>query len=180
MPLPLHARSVLDELPRIEGPEQLARRLKPLLGKTASVSRARRLGLLAASIAPLFFFAGIFFVGMSMGQRWLDRTARRSPVVPLSEQMEKLERTSGAADDAQEQRRRALEVYIAGRFGETISDPAVWSSPFATNLFSKNQRKIAERAVTDHPDPSAKEVADAAARLQPFLDEMPDGLPGLE
>ena len=29
-----------------------------------------------------------------------------------------------------------------------------------------------------HPDPSAKEVTEATARLQPFLDEMPEGLPG--
>ena len=29
-----------------------------------------------------------------------------------------------------------------------------------------------------HPDPAAKEVTEATARLQPFLDEMPEGLPG--
>jgi hypothetical protein len=93
--------------------------------------------------------------------------------------MEKLEPASGPSDHAQEQQRRALEVLIAGRYAEAISDPATWSSPFGATHFSKNQRMIAERALATHPDPSAKEVSQATESLQPFLDEMPDGPPGV-
>ena len=178
VPLPLHARSVLDELPRIEGPEHFARRLKPLLSTTASVSRSKRLGLLAVCIAPLLLFVGTMALGLFMGQRWLDGRPDVVPLYHCLRQMEKLERASGPADDAQGQQRRALEIYVAGRFGETISEPAVWSNWYAKTLFSENQRKIAERAVATHRDPAANEVTEATARLQPFLDEMPDGLPG--
>ena len=179
VPLPLHARTVMGELPEIEGPEHFARRLKPLLGRTASVSRVRRLGLLAACIASLFLLAGIFVLGQFVFQQWLDE---HSDIVPLHyclKRMDKLERASDPQDDAQEQQHRALEVYVAGRFVGTISDPAVWSSSLAARLFSPNQRRIAEQALADHPDPSEKEVADAETRLRTFLDEMPDGLSGV-
>jgi hypothetical protein len=93
-------------------------------------------------------------------------------------QMEKLELASAQADDAQEQQRRALDVYVADRFAETVSDPAVWSNSFANSFFTKNQRKLAERAVAAHPEPAAEEVTAATAQIQPFLDEMPEELPG--
>jgi hypothetical protein len=179
VPLPLHAKSVLDELPRIEGPEHFASQLKPLLGRTASVSRVRRLGLLAACFAPLFFVAVIVVLGLFMTQRWING---RPDVVPLFRclaRMEKIERASGPADADPEEQRRALEVYIAGRFSGTISDPAIWSGPFSKSLFSPNRRLIAERAVAAHPHPSEEEVAEAVAYLQPFLDKISDGLPGL-
>jgi hypothetical protein len=179
VPLPLHAKSVLDELPRIEGSEHFARRLKPLLGRTASVSRTRRLGLLATCFAPMVLFAGVFALGLFMTRQWLDGHPDVASLRHCLSRMEKFERAGGPADGDQEQQLRALEVYVAGRFGETLSDPAVSSSPFVKGLFSPDQRMIAERAVTDHPNPSEEEVADAAASLQPFLDEMPDGLAGL-
>ncbi len=179
VPLPLHAKSVLDELPRIERPEHFAQRLKPLLGRTASVSRARRLGLLAACLAPLVFVVVTTAFGLFMIQRWLDACPDVVPLHQCLRRMEKIERASGPADDAQEQQLRALEVYVAGQFGGTLSDSAVSSSPFAASLFSPNQRRIAERAVAAHPKASEEEVTEATAQLQPFLDEMPDGLAGL-
>ncbi len=178
VPLPLHAKGVLNELPTAEGPEFVARRLKPLLGKTASVTRSRRLGLLAVCVVLLVLITAMMVLGLFMFQRLFDDHPDLAPLHHCLLEMEKLERASGPADDAQEQQRRALEVYVAARFAETISDPAVLSPWFAKNLFTDNQRKIAERAVAVHPDPSAKEFTEATARLQPFLDEMPEGLPG--
>jgi len=179
VPLPLHAKRVLDELPRIEGPEHFARRLKPLLGRTASVSRTRRLGLLATCFAPLVLFAGVFALGLFMTQQWLDRHPDVASLRHCLHRMEKFERAGGPADGNQEQQLRALEIYVAGRFGGTFSDPAIKSSPFAAGLFTPNQRMIAKRTVAKHPDPSEEEVTKAAAQLQPFLKEIPAGLPGL-
>jgi len=178
-PLPLHAKSLLDELPRIEGPEEFARRLKPLLGRTASVSRPKRLGLLVACIAPTFLFAGSMIFSLFMHQRWIDRHPDMAPLYHCVKQIEKLEHATGPADDAQEQQRRALEVYVAARFADTISDPAVWSASYAEDFLTENQRKIAQRAVAAHLGPSAREIAEATGRLQPFLHEPPEGLPGL-
>ncbi len=178
-PLPLHAKRVLDELPRIEGPEYFARQLKPLLNRTAAVSRVRRFGVLAVCLAPLFFFTGVFALGLLMTERWLDEHPDVAPLHQCLMRMEQLERASDPADGDQEEQRRFLEVYIAGRFGRAISDRSVWSGPFSESFFTPNQRMIAERAVATHPNPSEERVADAAARLQPFLDEMSDGLSGL-
>ena len=91
------------------------------------------------------------FVGLFMVQRWLDGHPDVAPLLHCLGQMEKLERASGPADDAQAQQRRALEVYVAGRFGETISDPAVWSHWYAKNLFTEN---LAEDCRTSRGGPS--------------------------
>jgi uncharacterized RDD family membrane protein YckC len=178
VPLPLQAKHVLDDLPTIEGPQQCARQLKPLLDTTASVSHLKRLGMLAICIAPIFLFAGIGVLGLSISQRWIDGHPDVVSLYHCVLQMEKLKRASGQADDAQAQQRRALDVYVAGRFAETISDPAVWSNSFASSLFSKNQRTLAERTVATHPNPAAEEVTAATAHIQPFLDKMPQELPG--
>ncbi len=179
VPLPYHARNVLNDLLRIEDPEHLARRLRPHLNRTASVSRARRLGLFAACVVPLFFMVGAFAIGMPISQRWHDRHPDVAALHYCLVHIDKLDRASDSEDVAQEQERRDLEVYIASHFGETVSDPAVLSNPFVAGLISPNQRAIAKRAVAAHPDPSEEEVAEATARLQPFLDKMPDGLPDL-
>ena len=47
LPLPLHAKEVLAELETGLAPNLVADRLKPLLNRVASVSRRRRLGLVA-------------------------------------------------------------------------------------------------------------------------------------
>jgi len=184
VPVPLHARSVMDELPGIEGPEHFVRRLEPLLGRTPSIRRARRLGLVAAILAPICLFAATLPLGMSMNRRWHQRHPEVTPLYYCLEELERLDALESPPDDAQQQQRRALEVYVAGRFGETISDRAVRHSPvfqslFNQSFFKKDKLEIAERAVKDHPDPSEKEVTEAAAQLGPFLDEMPDVLPGV-
>ena len=184
VPVPLHARSVLDDLPKIEGLEHFVARLEPLLGKTPWISRARRLGLVAAILAPICLFAATLPLGMSMNRRWLERHPEVTPLYYCLEELEKLDALESPPDDAQRQQRRALEVYVAGRFGKTISDRAVWYSPVFQSFFNqpfskKDKRKIAQRAVKNHPDPSEGEVTEAATRLVTFLDEMPDELPGV-
>lgn len=179
VPLPLHAKGVLDELPTAEGPELLAIRLKPLLGRTPSVTRTRRLGLLAGCVVPLILMAALVVLGLFMNRWWLDEHPDVAPLHHCLKRLETLERASSPTNDARTEERRALDVYVAGRFGNTISDPAIWSSAFAGSLFSKNQRRIAQRALAAYPHPSEEDVIEATARLQPFLDEMPDGLPGI-
>jgi eukaryotic-like serine/threonine-protein kinase len=67
VPLPLHARNLLDELQAGLSPENLADKLKPLLGKLAFVSRARRLALIASSsVLPLTSVALFAVLGIAI------------------------------------------------------------------------------------------------------------------
>jgi hypothetical protein len=67
--------------------------------------------------------------------------------------------------------RRALEVYIAGRFRGTVSEPATWSGLYARTI-PKQWRATAERIIATLPPPSEKEMAEATALVKPMLEEM--------
>lgn len=179
VPLPLRAQTVLQELPEIESAEQFAYQLKPLLARTASITRARRLGMLAACILPLLWFLGMMSFGRHLADRWRETHPDVAPLYNCVWKIEVLERGNGPADEDGQQQLRDLELYIAGRFAGTITDPDVWTHTYVTSVFNESQRQIAERAVAAHPDPSADELAEATARLQPVLHELPDELPGL-
>jgi hypothetical protein len=75
-----------------------------------------------------------------------------------------LDKQSDGKDRSQE--RQALEVYIAGRFGKTISDPATWASPFAAAI-APNLREKAKQIVAKYPNPSEKEFDEAKAVAEP-------------
>ncbi len=176
-PLPLRARDCLDGLPRHESPESFARRLKPLLSAPATVSRGKRLGMLAACVVVPLFMAVIMAIGSVAGRQWLDQHPEMTSLYYCLDQLEKLDRSSDNGGD-QAVERRALETYVAHQFHATITDPAVWSHWYARSLFNPNQRTIAERVVAEYPATSPQEMVDATARLQDFLDKMPQGLPG--
>ena len=86
-----------------------------------------------------------------------------------------IEDLAAALDAASTQRngqvavdRAALETYIAGRFGPTITDPRVWADPMKATWLGRH-RRLAERIVSDHPRVSAEEMAGARAALRPFF-----------
>ena len=63
----------------------------------------------------------------------------------------------------------ALEIYIASRFSETISDPQVWFGSPAHEAISESLRTLAEQIHKRHPQPSAEEISGARQTLLPFL-----------
>ena len=65
--------------------------------------------------------------------------------------------------------RTALETYIAGRFGTTMTDQRVWTNPLAAAFLGRH-RQLIERIVADHPRVSVDEFAAATAALGPFLE----------
>jgi hypothetical protein len=76
-----------------------------------------------------------------------------------------LEKQSADRDNSKE--RHALEVYIAGRFGKTISDPATWTS-LAAAAIDEGLRAKARRIVAKYPNPSEEEFAEAKAVAEPL------------
>jgi hypothetical protein len=65
--------------------------------------------------------------------------------------------------------RTALEIYIARRFGPTMSDPQFWTDPFTAGFLGRH-RRLAERIMADHPRVTPEQMAAAEAALRPFLE----------
>ncbi len=131
-----------------------------------------------ACLAPLCLQMALLVLLFSWNLWWLKKHPEVAQLHHCVVAIERLDATDSPSRRGGGQQRRAMEVYVAGRFRATITDPSVWSHTFTESLFTANQRKIAERAVEAHSNPTDEQVADAAAQLRPFLDKMSEGLPG--
>ena len=88
-------------------------------------------------------------------------------------------RTNGIVADGstfreESSEREALEVYIAGRFRQAITNPATWTS-LAGALIPPDQRTAAERLVAARPVPTEKEFRQAAGIVEPSLKNASSG-----
>jgi hypothetical protein len=70
--------------------------------------------------------------------------------------------------------REALEVYIAGRFRQAITNPATWTG-LAGALIPPDQRTAGERLIAARPAPTEKEFRQAAGIVEPSLKSGPAG-----
>jgi hypothetical protein len=164
-PVPLHARKFLTVLPTSQGPEDLAAGLKPLLQKVASVTRRRRFGLVLGCAFLPILMAGATLFGLSMARRFMEQQPDIMPLQVYLMHLSVLEKQSANKDNSKE--RQALEVYIAGRFGKTISDPVTWTSLIAQGI-NEGRRAKARLIVAKHPNPSEQEFAEAKAVAEPL------------
>ncbi len=64
VPLPLHARNLLTNLPQFSNADAVAGAIKPLLKRVASVSRLRRAAVVAACLAFPVLIGVFMTVGM--------------------------------------------------------------------------------------------------------------------
>jgi hypothetical protein len=69
---------------------------------------------------------------------------------------------------ADPQAREAYEIYIAGRFRQSITNPAVWHSLPGLSIPQK-KRTLAEQLIARRPAPSEMELKQAAAQVEPNL-----------
>jgi hypothetical protein len=180
--LPLPARNFLSQLPRFPDLDRMMAQLTPLLDQAAGISRARRLGLMAACCLPatLVIGMGICFLLVFMQQKpALIRDAPQE-IVLLGYCVERLETLEKAGQtNATQSERQALEIYIAARSKQ------METNEFVREAFEKSKEsKLKEYYQTmnqiqaKHPAPSVQEIADATARLKPFLDACPALPPG--
>ena len=165
-PVPLHARKFLIALPTFDGVQPLVSGLKPLLQKVASVTRRRRFGLVVACAALPIFMAGAMLFGQYVMRHLMES---QPDILPLQMCLSRLSILEEPPDsNERSQQRQALEIYIAGRFGKAISDPATWSSMFALGM-PEEVRAKARAIVAKYPNPSEKEVAEAKAVVEPMV-----------
>jgi eukaryotic-like serine/threonine-protein kinase len=162
VPLPLHARDFLKRLAQMSGADAIVAALKPLLSRTAAVSRLRRVALLTGCIAfPLMACGGGFFaVGL------MKEMTRRAPgAMDLNTllQMRTWSRKTQLPTD------RLIEIYISHHFRGLITNDSAWSSPFVLAMIKGESRKFAEKSVADFPAPTSAEIAEADKALEKRL-----------
>lgn len=173
-PLPLHARDLLDRFTTAPGLADILKGLKAAQHRLATVTRGRRLGLLAAcATVPVL---GLMLAVFSINQA--GRLATAHPDYAALNvcllHMDKLERhvRSGRAEDAGP--RDAFELYIAGRFRPIIANATLWNSLPAVSSIAPSQRRLAEQIIGRRPPPTAEEITAAEMEVTRQLKGTPD------
>jgi hypothetical protein len=64
-----------------------------------------------------------------------------------------------------------MEVYIAGRFGHVVRDPAQWSSTYAMTLLRPDERRKMTEIVERLGQPTPEALAEARTKLGRLADE---------
>ena len=179
VPLPLHARKVLQDLPQLADAGAVAGGLQPLLRRIASISRWRRAAVVAGCIAlPLLTCLFMIFSRAMIDQSY-PGLMELSMLVRLRQSNVWIgEGANGAKvfqHDNKAIRDRQLAIFIAGHYRALVTDEASWNSPIVLSMFQGDDRRFAQQSVAEHPAPTEAEIADADAALKPFtrVFEMP-------
>jgi eukaryotic-like serine/threonine-protein kinase len=172
VPLPLHARRFLYDLPRHPRMDGVAAALRPLLRRTTAVSRLRRAAVIAGCAAFPVLGSCFLVVSMAMIRQLAPDTMSLFDLLQ-QRQIKNLiaEKNKGAADGQKEKTPtdRQFAVSIASHYRTTIVDKSIWESPIALALIRDDHRQFAERSIAEHPAPTKEEIADADAALEPCL-----------
>ena len=173
MPTPLPARAFINRLPELPGLAAVVGALQPLVRQSASVSRKRRLGLVAGCLAFPLLAALAFLVATPM----LKQAERLQP--GLAELSQLLYAQSGHNLPWVQKRTgpedRLYELYIASHYQSVITNVDQWQSPHALSLIQRANRRFAEQSVAKHPSPTKEEREEAAAAIDPILAALKSG-----
>jgi uncharacterized RDD family membrane protein YckC len=167
VPLPLHARTFLKSLSQMAGAEAVAAALKPLLSRTAAVSRLRRAALVAGCIAlPVMTCAFVPF----MVNFFQELTQKNPGLMELNTLLQM--RTSArfwGGKHAQLPTERELALYIAHHYRGLITNQTSWSSYMVVSMIKGDARKFAEQSVAEHPAPTEAEIKEADATVDKYV-----------
>jgi uncharacterized RDD family membrane protein YckC len=166
MPLPMHTRQFLDNLPQLSDADAVAGALKPLLSRLAQVTRLRRAGILAGCLAvPLLGSLAVLF-GLTMMERWSKNNPGLAELQELLQTRTTL--NSRWMKDKPHPTDRQFAIYIAGHYRNVITNDADWTSGLALAYIKGEPRHFAEQSVADNPAPTETELKEADAALEKF------------
>jgi hypothetical protein len=166
LPLPLCARGFFQRLDTATDAGQIWERLKALAGKAARITRGRRLAMLAIALS----FPALTALMMVFGNA-LMRTKENMEIVVLQNCLTQFKSlgpagtNSAGQPEAGDDKRRRLEIYLAGRFRPLVTNPVEWDGVMAKSLLLPEQRAMAEKIVAAHPAISPDEFAEAEAAV---------------
>jgi hypothetical protein len=175
-PLPRHAVDILGRLERrsFHSLEEVVAALEDAGRRRTSLRRSQRIGQMAMvsampALIALIVLAMIFQKQKSREELDPDMPMMIQCVRWLCAQAE----TPGTLGPEEENRRRALGIYLSGRLGGELPKLAL-GPPGQTNLrpvFRPQSEALLREFFEAHPDPSPDEVERAARELEPFLAE---------
>ncbi len=165
--LPIHARSFLEKLTTFASADAIVTALKPLLHRAAAVSRLRRAGVVVGCLA----FPLLTCIGMIFGMRVYNQWQRSQPELADLAQVLNFRavmnmpwfKSSLPPDD------RTFAIYIASHHRQTITNGHEWNTLYALSMINGEKRRFAEKSVAEHPNPTEKEIRDAAERMKPLV-----------
>ncbi len=170
VPLPPHAREILRDLEQGPFPGSLPERIRHGFNHFARVSMGRRGGVLMGCCGVPLVAAALGVIGFFIA---LQVTQGHSATTQLRQALDRWETLSSAASTDRTNQsvpleQKAFEVYVAGHFRSTITNPEAWSDlPGA--LIPTEQRKVAEDWISRRPPPSEADLEEAAKVVEPYL-----------
>jgi uncharacterized RDD family membrane protein YckC len=180
VPLPLPVVDFLAKLgeQRFTTPDEMLTGAMSAARGPAAVSRTKRaVHLVLCATLPIIVLAlSVLSVSRQMvappGQ-----DIARPDIAELAACLDWLEVMDNRGIPSTNRQYRALEVYIAGRHRDLISNPPIWSaSLFAQRVISSQRRALAMSVAANLPFPQKADVDEAARILRPFLDDVTSGV----
>jgi len=172
VPLPMPATDCLAKLgeQRFTTSEEMLTALMSAARGSAAISRTKRAVHLSLCAIPTIFMlvGGLFQIFVASRQA-------RPDLAELAACLNRLAAMENRGVLSTNPQYRALEVYIAGRHRDLISNSSTWS----TSLFepvASQRRALAERVVATLPSPQEADVDEAVRLLRPFLDNVKPGV----
>jgi hypothetical protein len=175
VPLPIPATDCLAKLgnERFASSEEMVTALASAARGPAAVSRTKRAAHL--SLCAILTIFMLVFGALSLYQLFVfpRRDTAAAEIAELAACLSRLEALEHRGVPSTDPQHRALELYIAGRHRNLISNPPIWSaSLFAQRVMSSQQRALATRVTANLSVPQKNDVDEAARILKPFLDDV--------
>ncbi len=167
VPLPLSAREFLLSARDFLDADFYRGRLQPLLNKVATVTRMRRLAVLAGCLAFPLCASLMIVAGTLMLEKWNQRYPGMTEL-----QMHLQSRFTGNLMVGTRPRGPSdedLGIYIANHYRGLITNQPVWTSSFCQALIRGEGRRFAEQSVVKYSASSEADVARAEAAVKPHL-----------
>jgi eukaryotic-like serine/threonine-protein kinase len=166
VPIPLHARAFLEKLPLFQSMDGVAAALKPLLQRMTIISRWRRAGVVAGCIA----FPVIGSLGLIFGLRVYDSWKQKQPDIASLGQVLSVRSAMKLpwVKNKSHPSDKDYGVFIANRYASTITNAQEWTTLFALSTISGEKRRFAEQSLRDYANPTADELEDAIAKVEPL------------
>ncbi len=163
VPLPLHARNFLKNLPQLSNADAVAAALEPLLRRVTTVSRLRRAAVVAGCLALPVFASAMMVFSMNMLQQ------SHPGIMELTMLLQTRQNNQWAGHEQNPVTDRQIAIFIASHYRATMANKESWNDPMVLSMIKGDQRQFAEESVAEHPAPTQAETADADAALKPYL-----------
>jgi hypothetical protein len=179
LPLPLYARGFFQRLETAKDAGQLWEQLKAQAGKVATITRRRRLAMLAIALSFPLLTAVVMVLGSVM-----MRSKDTSEIAALQVCLAQVKSLGPAGTNspgqppAADEKRRQLEIYLAGRFGPIITNSVEWNGYLANALITPQQKVVAEQIVAAHPKISPAEFAEGGTAVKSQFPMIPAAIQG--